>query len=456
MEAVRNWMNGRLQRGSAAGKNRFAAASEAYLQGIKRLGLNLHGFMLIQNGKVMAEWHDPEQGAEIPHELFSACKSMVSLAVGIAVEEKKLSLTDAVIDFFPEKLPAQISESLRRLTVRDLLTMSSGQAGETWGKLKAAPDGDWVRAFLELEPVYMPGEQFVYSNSNSYILSAIIHKLYGKPLVDFLYERVFDELGLRRWEWSSCPRGISQGTHGWRITIEDAALIAQLLLQKGSWNGKQLVPAGWLDEATKKQIKTDAVFTWADRVLGYGYHFWPGQNESFRCEGAYGQEILIFPEENAAFVSFAGMRFGQEMQENLNLVWQLFYPRLKDGEVQSSSEGSGAYAVPENIYGISGIEFTSPDTAVFTLTGQPPALVSTEQPADTVLVFRGQAEPTRLELRKIAPGFYEAHFCMIHSAYRLTLLMLTEGKQIRLVPLVKPEWEADEAKPCILAAARNT
>lgn len=448
-------MNGKLQRGSATEQSWFSAVSEAYLQGIKRLRLNLHGFMLIQNGRVMAEWYDPDLGVETPHELFSACKSMVSLAVGVAVHEGKLSLTDAVADFFPEKLPETVSESLRHLTVRDLLTMSSGQAGETWGKLKATPDGDWVRAFLELEPAYMPGERFVYSNSNSYILSAIIHKIYGKPLVDFLYERVFDELGLRRWEWSPCPRGISQGTHGWRIAMEDAALIAQLLLQKGNWNGKQLVPAEWFDEATKMQIKTDDVFAWTDRTFGYGYHLWPGRNGSFRCEGAYGQEILIFPKENAAFVSFAGMRFGQEMQENLNLVWQLFYPRLKDGEIESTPDGEGAYEVPENIYGITGIEFVSPDAAVFTLAGQPPASVSTEQPADTVLVFRGQAEPTRLELRKIAPGFYEAHFCMIHSAYRLTLLMLTEGEQIRLVPLVKPEWEADEVKPCILAVARN-
>ena len=449
-------MNGKLQRGSATEQSRFSAASKAYLQGIKRLGLTLHGFMLIQDGKVMAEWYDPSLGAETPHELFSACKSMVSLAVGIAIDEGKLALTDTVADFFREKLPLQISESLQHLTVRDLLTMSSGQSGETWGKLKAAPDGDWVRAFLELQPAYMPGEQFVYSNSNSYLLSAIIHKIYGKPLVDFLYERIFDELGLQRWEWSHCPAGISQGTHGWRITMEDAALIAQFLLQKGNWNGKQLVSAEWIGEATKKQIETKSVFATADRVMGYGYHFWPGRNGSFRCEGAYGQEILILPEENAAFVSFAGMRFGQEMQENLNLVWQLFYPGLKDREAGPALANGDVYEVPENIYGISGIEFVSTDTAIFTLTGQPPAEVRIGRPADTVLVFRGQAEPTQLELREIAPHFYEAHFCMIHSAYRLTLLILTEGKQVRLVPLVKPEWEADEVKPCLLATARNS
>lgn len=424
-------------------------AVTAYLQGVKRLGLNLHSFLLIQDDAVFAEYYAESFAAETPHELFSACKSMVSIAVGIAVSEGKLALTDCVTTFFSEKLPETVPASLQKLTVRDLLTMSSGQAEETWGKLKASPDGDWVKTFLALEPAYDPGERYVYSNSNSYLLSAIIQKLYGITLADFLYERVFDELGIQRRPWFTCPKGISQGTHGWRITMKEAALIGQLLLKKGSWNGRQLVPAAWLDQATAPQIFTETVFNETDRKLGYGYHFWVGQHNTFRCEGAYGQEIIVFPNENAVLVTFGGMRFGAEMQENLNLIWELIYPALSEDFPAQDAEIGGAFAFDKNDFGLEELQLFPGQSIGLTLGD---ALISVPFGEVTAFEywFRGQPEAAAVQVCPLGRNAYEAHIRLLNSAYQITLLILAQTTGCRVVPLVSPEFNASEVKSSLI------
>jgi CubicO group peptidase (beta-lactamase class C family) len=282
--------------------------------------------MLLRHGHVLAEgWWAPYE-RERPHMLFSLSKSFTSTAVGLAVAEGRLSVDDPVLSFFPDAAPAQVSEHLAAMRVHHLLSMSTGHAEDTTGHMREQPDGDWARAFLDLPVEHAPGTHFVYNSGASYMLSAIVQRLTGLTLLEYLQPRLFAPLGIERATWESCPRGINVGGWGLRITTADIARFGQLYLQKGLWRGERIVPEEWVEAATTRQIANDSE-TEIDWRQGYGYQFWMCRHGAYRGDGAFGQFCVVLPEQDAVLAITSGVA---NMQSVLNLAWEHLLPAMQD------------------------------------------------------------------------------------------------------------------------------
>ncbi len=294
-----------------------------------------HSVMVVRHGKVIAEgWWSPYV-PQLRHTLYSVSKSFTSTAVGFAISEGLMSAEDQVISFFPEFLPDTVSEYLSELKVKHLLTMSVGQRPEPTFNV-ISQDSHWVKAFLAVPIVDKPGTKFLYNSLGSYILSAIVQKVTGKRVVDYLRPRLFDPLGIVAADWEVCPKGISTGGWGLRLKTEDLAKFGLLYLNKGKWNGKQVLPVGWAEDATAAHIQQHPEMSQEERDKsdwrqGYGYQFWRSRQNAYRADGAYGQFIIDLPELDAVVAITAET---QDMQDELNLVWDFLLPAFQERELQ--------------------------------------------------------------------------------------------------------------------------
>lgn len=275
---------------------------------------SMHSFMLVRHGVVIAEaWWSPEN-PDKQHVLWSLSKSFTSTAVGIAVNEGKLTLDDRVIDFFPDDVPANASENLKQMRVRDLLTMSSGHADEP----NVRGSNNWVKAFLEHPVVHKPGTFFRYNTPATFMQSAIVQKVTGQPIDEYLQSRLFGPLGIQSPRWDKNPQGIVLGGYGLHLTTDDIAKFGQLYLQKGVWGDRVLIPSGWIDQATSKQVSNGNQPT-SDWNQGYGFQFWRCRNNAYRGDGKDGQFCVVLPDLDAVVVMTANTT---NMQAQLNLVWE--------------------------------------------------------------------------------------------------------------------------------------
>jgi CubicO group peptidase (beta-lactamase class C family) len=316
-----------LARDTPESKGVSSGAILDFLDAIERAKIELHSFMMLRRGTVIAEgWWEP-YGPDLVHTMYSMSKSFTSTAVGFAVSEGKLSVEDKVISFFPDELPAKISENLAAMRVKDLLTMATGNEKEP--TQTCVKEENWVRTFLAQNIAHKPGTQFMYNSAATYMCSAIVQKVTGRTVLDYLTPRLFAPLGIHGMKWETCPRGINTGGWGLSIQSEGLAKFGQLLLQKGKWNGKALLPAGWIDEATSFHIqqpgedKKDRPKAKNDWLQGYGYQFWRCQGTAFRGDGAFGQFTLVLPEQDAVIVMTSE---NKNMQGQLDLVWKHLLP----------------------------------------------------------------------------------------------------------------------------------
>jgi hypothetical protein len=230
-----------------------------------------------------------------------------------------------VIDFFPEETPAEISDNLAAMRVRHLLSMNTGHAEDATGALWQRQDGNWAAAFLEQPVAHKPGTYFVYNSAATYMLSAIVQKLTGQTLTEYLTPRLFQPLGIENPFWESCPRGINMGGWGLNITTEDIARFGQLYLQRGDWQGQQLVPAAWVDEAIVAHSDNSRNEN-PDWAQGYGYQFWRCRHNAYRGDGAFGQFCIVIPEHDAVIAITSGIG---NMQSVLDLVWEHLLPAFQ-------------------------------------------------------------------------------------------------------------------------------
>jgi CubicO group peptidase (beta-lactamase class C family) len=288
-----------------------------------------HSFMFLRHGKVIAEgWWNP-YSPDLKHTLNSASKSFTSTAVGFAISEKKLSLDDKVVSFFPEYLPDTVSAFLSNLRIRDLLSMSTGQRREP----QLSGDDIWVKSFLAMPLFFEPGTTYRYNSSASYMLSAIITKITGQKVIDYLTPRFFEPLGIEGMDWETDAYGINTGGWGLRLKTEDLAKFGQFYLQKGKWNGKQLLPKKWVEEATSVKIYQNPDLTQSKRdssrddVQGYCYQFWRARHNSYQANGASGQFVLVMPDKDAVVIFTAN---SPDMWGELDMVWNYLYPGIQD------------------------------------------------------------------------------------------------------------------------------
>ena len=237
--------------------------------------------------------------SEMRSNQYSASKSFTSAAMGIALGEGLLSLEERLVDAFSKEVPECAGENLQKATVRDLLTMGLGQGkGYLMGEQRPfLQEEDWVRYALSLPFEYAPGEKFVYNNVGPYLAGVLVQRRSGCDLVSYLTPRLFAPMGIQRPTWETDPQGFTFGAGGLFLCVTELLRFGRLLLQKGRWDGRQLVPEAYLKEAAKKQIENGE--------QGYGYLFWRGERDSFRADGKYGQYALVFPEEDAVICTNA-------------------------------------------------------------------------------------------------------------------------------------------------------
>ena len=296
-----------------------------FVKAINENNLTLNGVAVAQHGVLLNTYR---WTADEPHELASLTKSFTSTAIGMLIHEGKLSLSTKVFPLFPDKVDFPLSPQQEALTVRDLLIMASGHEHsllllEERSKLTQK---DWVKYYLSVPLKRMPGQVFVYDSGCSYLLSAILQRITGEKLRDYLIPRLFRPLGIPDPYWYDCPMGITFGGAGLRLRTTDLIKFGQLYLNRGSWEGKQLLPAEWVKEATRKQIETNQVNSSKDGSCGYGYQFWMCHEEgSFRADGAHSQFCIVLPKEDAVVAINAQE---DRPQEILDCVWEHIVSKL--------------------------------------------------------------------------------------------------------------------------------
>jgi len=259
--------------------------------------LNMHSILILRNGKILTEAVFGAQDLQCWKCTFSACKSITSLAIGLLCAEGKLSIDEKITDIFENRISPLARISLRELTVRHLLTMSSGAS---FNEVSMMMEKDWIKGYFNGS---FDIGKFSYNSLNTYILSVILTERTGESLTDYLKPRLFDPLGITNFYWEKSPEGIDKGGWGLYIIPEDMAKIGQLVLQNGCWNGRQLIPADWLNEAAHTRISTGSV----SETYDYGYQIWTGRNrDSFLFNGMLGQNVLGLRENGILLLSHAG------------------------------------------------------------------------------------------------------------------------------------------------------
>ena len=297
----------------------------------------LHSFILMRHGQVAAQgWWNP-YNPESPHMLYSLSKSFTSTAIGIAQAEGLLSINDQVISFFPELTPASPSQNLQSMRIRDLLKMNSGHNDDATGRM-TMDTTSWVKGFLALEVEHKPGTHFVYNSAATFMLSAIIQKVTGKTLLEYLTPRLFVPLGIENPTWETSPEGINTGGWGLKVRTKDIASLGQLYLQKGKWQDVQILPEAWVDEATSLQTSNGSNPD-SDWEQGYGYQFWRCRHNLYRGDGAFGQYCIVFPEHDAVLAITSGTK---DMGAIMNLVWDNILTGLNEKPLEENQEAWNA------------------------------------------------------------------------------------------------------------------
>jgi CubicO group peptidase (beta-lactamase class C family) len=323
-----------LPRSTPEAQGISSEAVRDFVAAIDRLD-TMHSFMLVRHGFVIAEgWWKPE-AADKPHVLASLSKSFNATAIGLAIEEGKLSLEDPVLKFFPADSPAEVSDHLKAMKVRDLLTMTCGHDIEP----KPVGGALSVKQFLAHPVLHQPGTHFQYNTMGSYTLSAILTKATSQTTLEFLKSRLFEPLGIEDPEWGSSPEGNSLGGYGLKLCTEDIAKFGQLYLQKGKWNGKQLIPEKWIEQATSKQVRNEQeehAKLGQDWREGYGFQFWRCTHNAYRGDGAHGQLCVVIPDKGAVIAITADT---DAMQGELNAIWDRLYPAFQAVALPEDASG---------------------------------------------------------------------------------------------------------------------
>lgn len=299
-------------------------------------GIAMHSLMILRHGKKAVELYWQPYGCQSQNHVYSFSKTITSMAIGFAVEEGLLSYDDRLCSFFPRYIGSEVDERMYSVTVEHLLTMTSGMV--IANEISAAFKNDWVRFFLNSRLSSFPGEKFSYNSLNSYMLAAILRKVSGVGLIEYLTPRLFEPLGISGIYSDKCPMGRDLGGWGIHIRTEDMARLGQLLLQQGRLDDKQLLPSQWFERATRSHTdtRTDTKFpNHEDVQSGYGYQIWINHDKSsFRADGMLGQFALVLPELDCVIVSTAG---NMDEYPVLDILWEKLVPA-----VSSLSDGSDA------------------------------------------------------------------------------------------------------------------
>ena len=309
-----------------------------------------HSLVILRHGyEVAAGWWSPYTFPR-PHLLYSLSKTFVGTAVGLAVADGLLRLDDPVVNYFPEFRQKVTGRHAQSMLVRHLASMASGHSQDTTSRVFNNGPEDPVLSFLLVPPEHEPGTVFAYNQPATYTLAAIVQRVTGETLTRYLRRRVLDKLGADEVSWLQSPAGRDIGYSGLYATTRTVALLGQLYLQGGQWQGEQLLPRSWVADATQAQVPTrkgkpdwDVLPTGesTDGSRGYGYQVWVSRH-GYRGDGAYGQFCLVLPEQDAV-VAMTGQTHSPgrpDMQTVLIAVWDYLVPAFRPGPVAETVAGT--------------------------------------------------------------------------------------------------------------------
>ena len=299
-----------------------------FLRALEETGFVSHDLMVIRHGKVVFEAHYAPFRPDIPHMLCSCSKSFASAAVGFAIDEGRFALDDPIVGLFPEKLKGTPHPYAAAMTVRHLLEMSTAYADA----IQPASE-DWTADFLNREPDHYPGTTFGYDSIGTHVLCEAVQKFTGMTVHEYLTPRLFEPLGIAPEEvrWSVGAMGVNHGGGGLCLTPEGMAKFAQLLLSDGVWEGRRVLPEGWVSEATRGRVSAAA--SDGSYKPSYGRKFWRVQDGGYACLGLAGQAILVHPERDVAFVGTANGFQTDYHYFHTTFFWQYVYKELAEGAI---------------------------------------------------------------------------------------------------------------------------
>lgn len=292
---------------------------------------NLHGMLIVQDGQVIFEEYVPPYKKQYRHVTYSMCKSVAGMAVGLAMDDNKLTMSTRLSEIFPEYIGAKASKELKSLNIYHLLTM---QAGVRFHELSQAFCRDWVKSYLKSDFIFTPGEGFYYNSMNSYILCALLQKIYKEPVTQLLQRRIFDPLEIHDVTWDTCPMGIEKGGYGMKLSLHDMAKLGMLYLNHGihtdSQTGRKhhLLSDAYISAATSVQVTTK------NPGFDYGYHCWV-MEDGFLFNGMLGQNVYVFPEKKLVIATQGGGECFLPGDEMMSAIRAFVYPSRKKSIINS-------------------------------------------------------------------------------------------------------------------------
>lgn len=308
-----------------------------FLSAVRERDLEVHSLVVLRDGETIARhWWEPYRASSIQL-VYSLSKSFTSTAIGLLVAEGKVALTDRVADFFPEAVPESANDHLRSLTLWHLLTMSVGRTTDSFGDM-ISRDQPWIKSFFQGDFQFPPGSRFLYDTGATYMAARILYRITGQTLTEYLEPRLFRPLGIDETEWLTDPEGVDIGGSGLHITTEAIAKLGQLYLQKGRWDGQQVVPAEWVAAATARQVD-NSEFGAGDWAEGYGFQFWRCRHGFYRGDGAFGQLCLVMEAHDMVVALTSCV---DDMQKLFDTCYEFLIP----GDHPSSAPAGVALEVP--------------------------------------------------------------------------------------------------------------
>lgn len=284
---------------------------------------DIHSFMLMREGKVLAEGYTYPYTFDTPHEIFSGSKAFAAMAIGFAVNEGLLSIDDKIVKYFADYVPDDSDKRLNKVTVKNLLTMTVGQKGDPVHCATYSKNDNWLFNFFMREFVAEPGSEFRYDGFATYILSALINRVSGQDMMTYLNSRLFEPMDMAIPYHIKDKYGICIGYTGMRMTIGDYAKIGQMFLDDGKYKGRQILPEGWVEISSVKHIDTPKVTTGEDWNQGYCFQMWRGRHNTYRLCGAFGQMCVIIPDYNMIFAVQSGYD-----NNKIHLILDKFYKHI--------------------------------------------------------------------------------------------------------------------------------
>jgi CubicO group peptidase (beta-lactamase class C family) len=309
-----------------------------FLSRLEQQGVPMHSAIVMRGGKICLETYYKPYDANSLHRMFSTTKSLVAMAVGILIGEGKLSLSDHIVDYFPEKQPSGIAYPYTAmLTIKDMLEMKTCHHQTTY---KQPGVTDWVGSFFTTPPSHVPGTSFAYDTSSTHVLGALVEKLTGMTILDFMREKCLDELGFSK---DSCilpdPNGVGMGGSGLCATTRDLLLLIMLVAGNGNIGGKQYIPADFMRDARTKHSDPLANQGTLEEMQGYGYQIWLTRHGGNVLFGMGGQLALYLPDEDIYMVTTADT---QGRQGGVQLIYDAFFEEIYD-----KLTGKATYATPD-------------------------------------------------------------------------------------------------------------